>query len=114
MTLLAVCGGLLLAAALIVREWQISRERAIRLSTLDSLYQSLEATNRQLHRAREDLFVLRTLMQERGVFSEEEFAQSRVRLIEKPRRRAEERSQLTRGLGLPSNVLLVDDGESIH
>lgn len=114
MTLLAVCGGLLLAVALIVREIQQGRERTARLSALERLHQLGDAQARQLRRAREDLYVMRVLLQERGVFSDEEFARSRIRLIEDPRRRAEERSQLTRDVNLAPGVLIIDDGDSIH
>ncbi len=114
MTLLAVCGGLLLAVALIVREYQLGRERTARLAALEQLHGSLEAAGRQLRRAREDIYVLRTVLQERGVISEEELARGRARLIEAPRRRAEERSEMLRELQVPSTKVILDEGESIH
>jgi len=114
MILLAVSGGLLLALALIVREYQLSRERRARMAALEHLHGSLDLTTKHLRRAREDLYVLRAIMQERGVLTDEEFARCRVRLIEAPRRRAEERSQILRSVEVSPQQVILDEGDSIH
>ena len=114
MMLLAICGGLLLALALMVREYQLGRERAARHSAFEHLHASLDVMTKQLRRTREDLYVLRAVLQERGVVTEEEFSRSRLRLIENPRRRAEERSELMRQVEVSPLAVIVDEGESIH
>ncbi len=114
MTLLALCGGLLLAVALMVREVQLRRERAAARADHDRLFASVETAVRHLRRTREDLYVMRTVMQERGVLTEEDLARGRARLIETPRRRAEERDQMLKELKIADVPVILDEGESVH
>jgi hypothetical protein len=114
MILLALIGGLLLALAILAREYQLSRERVARTTALEHMRINAEATAKQLSRAREDLYVLRVMMHTRGLITEEDFARSRTRLIETPRKRAQERSQIMRTHEVDTLSLVVDEGESIH
>ena len=115
MTLLAVGGGIFLALALIVRELQLARERAMHLAAFEQLRLALDATRTQLRRAFEDLYVLQTVLAERNVLDEAELQRSRARLIEQPRRIAEERDAIQRHLGVSPTHLVVEDTEGkIH
>lgn len=111
MTLLAIGGGIFLALALIVRELQTARERALQLAAFEQLRLSLDATRGQLRRAFEDLYVLQTVLAERNILDEAELARSRARLIETPRRIAEERDAIQRHLGVAPTHLVVDESE---
>ena len=115
MTFLALGGGICLALALVIRELQLIRERTMQINMLEQLRLSLESTRTQLRRHAEDLFVLQTLLVEHNLTTEAELVNSRVRLIETPRRLAEERSSIQRHLGVePPHLVLEDSEGKIH
>lgn len=115
MTLLAIAGGLLLALALIAREVQIARERSALADQVERQRLMAADTRRQLRRALEDLYVMQTLLADKHLLDENEFARGRVRLIEKPRRVAEERNAILRDSDVePTQLVVDDDVNKIH
>jgi hypothetical protein len=109
--MLAVGGGLFLALALLVREVQLSRERAMQAAVFEQLRAALESTRTQLRRASEDLHVLQNVLVERRMVDEAELARTRIRLVEMPRRLAAEKDAIRRHLGVSPQVLVRDDGD---
>lgn len=115
MLFLALGGGLLLAAALWVREYQLAKERNAHNRELEALRQQVERHKSHLRRTVEDLYVLRQLLVERHVLDEHDLVRGRVRLIEAPRRQAEERDAILRGMEISPNQLIVEESEpKIH
>lgn len=115
MLLLAISGGLLLALALIVREYQLSRERSLQEAAYEQLRTALEATRAQMRRVCEDMYVLQSVLGERNLLDEGELARGRVRLVEMPRRMARERDAIQRHLGIsPTSLILEDSDGKIH
>lgn len=115
MTLLALGATIIFVLGLVIRELQLARERTVHITHLQSLRQSLEATRAQLRRCTEDLFVLQAILAERNLFNEADLTRGRLRLIEAPRRQAEERDAIGRHLGANQAILMVDEGEGkIH
>lgn len=111
MTLLALSGGILFTLALIVREFQLARERSLHLAALEQLRLSLEGARAHSRRQAEDMYVLQTVLIERNVLDESELMRSRTRLIETPRRIAEERDSIQRHLGASPPHLLVEESD---
>lgn len=112
--LLAV-GFLLLLVAWALRELQLYRERAALTQAVDNLRTALENTRQHVRRQSEDLYVLASVLTERNIVDDTELARSRARLIEQPRRVAEEREALTKVLNVPATQLVVEDGDpKIH
>jgi len=114
MLILAIAGGLLLAVALFLRELQLHRERRVQMQAAESLRVAIEVSNRLLRRAREDLFVLHSVLKERNLINEEDLVRIRARLIDTPRRLAEEREELLQDLEVAPTQLILDDGDKIH
>jgi hypothetical protein len=115
MALLAVVGALSLLFAWSVREWQLARERRTFVQAVEHLRVSLETSRHHLRRVSEDLFVLQSVMVERNLLDETELARSRARLIEVPRRLAEERENITRNMNVSPTSLVIEEGEhKIH
>jgi hypothetical protein len=115
MTLLALGAGIFFALAMILRELQLGRERAMHQATFEQLHLSLEGVRAQLRRAGEDLYVLQAVLAERNLLNEADLARGRARLIENPRRIAEERDAIQRHLGVAPTHLVVDDSDGkIH
>lgn len=109
MTLVAVVGGLLLALALVLREFQLTRERSQQSATHERVRLALEQTRSQLQHALEDVYVLQMLLIERGLFEEGDLVRGRARLVEAPRRMAAEREAIVRHLGGDAPHLVLDD-----
>lgn len=115
MVILALCGGLLLAVSLALWATQVARHHALQIAALEHLRANLDAQRAHLKRMLEDLHVLQTVLCEHHVLDDGELAQSRVRLIENPRRQAEERSAILHHLGVAPQHLVVDEGDGkIH
>lgn len=115
MILLALGAGIIVVLGLVIRELQLARERTVHVTHLQGLRQSLEASRAQLRRCTEDLFVLQAILAERNLFNEADLTRGRLRLIEAPRRQAEEREAISRHLGMNQAVMMVDEGEGkIH
>ena len=115
MTLLAIGGGLLLMVAFFVRESQLARERVLQAARHRTLQTALEDTRNQLRRACEDLYVLQHILAERNVLDDTDLARGRVRLVEAPRRMAQERDAIQRHLGISAPYLVIEDSDrKIH
>ncbi len=115
MALLPVVGALSLLFAWAVREWQLARERKAFAQAVEHLRVSLETSRHHLRRVSEDLFVLQSIMVERNLLDETELQRGRVRLVETPRRVAEEREAIARNMKISPTALVIDDGEhKIH
>ncbi len=111
MALVAIGAALVVCIAFALREQQLSRERAAQNAALDGLRAAIDALRGQLRRAQEDTFVLQTLLGERNMLDENDLAQARLRLIEAPRRVAEERAAMARHLKVSPTQLVLDPGE---
>ena len=115
MAFVAALGGLLLALALVLRELQLTRERSLQAAAEERLRVALEQTRAQLQHAVEDVYVLRTLLVERGLFEEGDIARARARLVEGPRRLAAEREALMRHLdGAATHLVLDEQNNKVH
>lgn len=115
MAFTAVLAGVLLCVAFCVRERHLRRERAATAEALRDLRIALEATRAQLRRAGEDVFVLQTLLAERNLLDDGDLARARIRLIETPRRLAEERAAMARHLQVSPTQLVLDPNDpKIH
>ena len=115
MAVLAVVAVLVLSVGLALRERQLARDRAAADAALQELRTSLEGARNQLRRANEDLFVIQTLLAERNLLDENDLARARLRLIEAPRRVAEEKAAMARHLKVSPTQLVIDPSDSkIH
>jgi len=114
MLLFAILGGLLLSAALIAREIQWTKERHSRDATHQELENALRLTRAQLRRTREDLYVFKSVLQERRLIDDAALLEGRMRLVENPRRKAEERARIVRNADVSPTQVVIDDGETIH
>jgi hypothetical protein len=111
MALLAVIAAVVLCVAFAIRENQLGRERRVLAAAIEELRGVLDMTRMQLRRTGEDLYVTQTLLTERNVLDENDMARARLRLIEAPRRMAEERAQMARHLKVSPTQLLIDQGD---
>jgi len=115
MALLAVIGGLLLAFALIVREYQLAKQRAQDAVTLERLRANIKETRGQLRRAVEDFHVMQRILEEKHLLTQTDLTRGRVRLIEHPRRVAAERNAIVRSHGVsPTQLIIDDDLDKVH
>lgn len=105
--LLAITGGLLLCLAIIVRELSVSRERKEAESGSQELREAVEALRMHLERTSDELFVLRTTLEERRVVDAKELAKNRLRLTA-------ERKEVTGGAAVDPTRVIIDEGESVH
>lgn len=112
MALLAVVGGLFLCAALAIREYQLAKERITMTTAFDHLRRSLDSTRSQLQRALEDLYVLQSTMVERNVVDEGELAEGRARLVEAPKRKAQERRAILKHVAANPTQVVVDESHT--
>jgi hypothetical protein len=112
--LLAIFGGLLLCLAIIVRELSVSRERTESQTTNAELRHAVDVLRGHLQRTSDDLYVLRSTLEERHVVSDNELAKNRARLIDNPRRVAAERREVTRTADADPTQVVIDEGESVH
>ncbi|MEO1482889.1 MAG: hypothetical protein AAFU77_12350 [Myxococcota bacterium] len=102
-----IAGSALLAAALLLRELQWSRDRARFSSELKALSDALDKNRRSTRKLQEDLFVLQTVLRERNLLAESELVGARKRLIDRPKRVAAERDAIQQNLniGVPAQVI---------
>ena len=114
MTLLTLAAALLVVLAMVVREVQIGTERRRSKAQFDRAHQTMTQLAHQLNRAREDVYVLKTVLRHKGVMSDEEFARQRALLIEAPRQKEAERQALTDLVGSDQTHRIIDEGETIH
>ena len=89
MIALTIGGGVLIAAALIIREWQHHSGTVQARSRYEDLQLELRSTQDEARCTLEDLFVLRTVLAENGIVDEIELAQGRQRLLERSHRDVE-------------------------
>jgi hypothetical protein len=115
MALLAVIGGLLLAAALFVREIYLSKERALQGEAFSRLRDALKDAHTRHRRLAEDLLVLQRLLEEKRLIDAEDLISARLRLIDHPRRIAAERNALASAHNLsPTQLVIDEDANKIH
>ena len=115
MALLAVVGGLLLAFALVVREYQLAKERSQHAAAHERLRVSLKETRGQLRRTLEDVHVIQRVLEEKHLLDETDLARGRMRLIETPRRRAAERNAIVRNHNVsPTQLVMDEDLNKVH
>ena len=115
MAMLAMVAAVVLGTALLAREVQLGHERATVSANIRELRVALELSRAQLRRTAEDLYVIQTLLCERNLLDEGEIARARLRLIDAPRRVAEERAAMARHLKVSPTQLVFDPGDSkIH
>ncbi|MEZ4271540.1 MAG: hypothetical protein R3C68_08950 [Myxococcota bacterium] len=114
MTYLVLLGGLVLVFVTIFRERHWARERRVTHQLLDQLHKVLAMRGAHLQRAMEDIYVLRKVLQEQGVFDEAEFERSRVRLVEAPRRVAQERDQIMQSANVPATQVIIGEVETLN
>jgi len=115
MAVLAVVAVLVLSVAFALRERRLARDRTATEAALQELRTSLEGARTQLRRANEDVFVVQTLLSERNLLDENDLARARLRLIEAPRRVAEEKAAMARHLKVSPTQLVIDPSDSkIH
>ena len=115
MALISVLGGLLLALAFFLREIQLGRERRKDTEVYRQLRRAIAHAQAEIQSLEEDVYVLRHILTERGLFDEREFSQRRNELIEIPRRIAAEREAIRRRLGVAAPHLVVDDrNDNVH
>lgn len=116
MALLAVIGGLFLCAALAMREYQLAKERVTMTAAIEQLRGFLDTNRSQLRRTLEDLYVLQATMVERNVIDECELAEGRARLIEAPKRMAQERRAILKHVTANPTQVVVDDSicKNVH
>ena len=81
MLLLAISGGIFVASALIIREWQIHRNRRISDLQLEKLQGELDHTREDLQNTMEDLYVLRMVLAQHDIVDEFQLAQARQQLL---------------------------------
>ena len=81
MLLLAIAGGILVAAALVIREWQTQTYLRISEFQQEKLQEDLDQTREDLQNTLEDLYVLRTVLAQEGIVDEFQLAQARAQLI---------------------------------
>ncbi len=114
MALLAISGGLMLCLAWAVREYQLWRERQALQAALNQLKQALDLSRQQMRRMSEDVYVMQAVLVEKNLLDEDELQRGRIRLIETPRRQAEERNQLLRHMNVSPTQIIDDPDPKIH
>lgn len=115
MLVLTLIGTMLIGLALLVRELRLVDERRQQAAALLAVEAALEKTRAKLRRTLEDVYVLQTLLLERNVLDEQELAKARARLVEAPRRAAEERAEVLRTVNVSEPALVVDEGiDKLH
>lgn len=115
MVALAMLGGVLLAAALLLRELLGLRARNLQADEHEQLRQILSDTQNELRRAVEDVQVLQAVLEEKHLLDEGDLARGRIRFIETPRRVAAQRAEIARTLNVSPTQLVVDDNlDKVH
>ena len=84
--------GLLFVLAIVVREFFSLRERKARYKAFEMLREALEATMREVKRSRVDIYVLKKMLHQRGMFSAKEFQKNRDQFLEELKQAAAEGS----------------------
>jgi hypothetical protein len=88
------------------------RQHTATQTLVEQMRLTLEGTRSQTRRLAEDLFVLQAVLTEHHLFDDAEMARCRARLVETPRRVAQERDAITRNLGVSPTHLVVSDSDS--
>ena len=109
MLLLAIAGGILIAAALIIREWQMQSYLRISGFQLEKLQEDLDQTREALQNTLEDLYVLRTVLAQDELIDEFQLAQARQQLIAA----SESQNEALSGELLLSDTEILEVGESL-
>ena len=114
MSFIAVSGSLLLILVLFMREQMQQKRYRRQTELIQHLHSNLTSTQNLLNRNREDIFVLRTMLEELQVLDPAEFARSRARLIEDPRRTAQEQHEMQQYADATGGHVVIDDGDTVH
>jgi len=109
MLVLVLAGGALLAIALVLFEVSLARRRASQAASIEKLRGSLQESRSQFRRALEDLYVLHAVLADKHVIDEADLARGRARLIEAPRRLAQERNAILRHWEVSPTQLVIDE-----
>lgn len=102
---------LFVCVALLVREVNLLRERATISQSLDEVSLSQQSVRDGTRRLAEDLFVLQNLLLERNLLQKSELMRARGRLIEQPRRKAEERTAMLRHISAEKVPFVLEDAD---
>ncbi len=78
---------------------------------VEALRLSLEGNRVQLRRCHEDILVLRHALAARHLLDDTDLNRQRLRLVEEPRRQAQERTAIERDLGIAASRLVADSGD---
>lgn len=101
--------------AWLAREVQAMRERAGTERVLAELRTTQANLREGARRLAEDLFVMQHLLAERKIIADSDMLRGRTRLIDTPRRRAQEKRALTRHLkGRPVHLMVEDRDGNVH
>ena len=79
---------------------------------LETLRIDREGTRRQLARCLEELYVVRSMLIEKGIATESQLTDVRTRLIERPRKEAKARKEVIEELDIEDNSLLIEPRSS--
>ncbi len=97
-----------------VRDFGLARERAALYEALKRLSASMEILRQELQRTSDDVYVLQTILAEHNLTDAVEFTRARARLVEAPRRVAQERDNLVRALKVAPTDLIIDEEPKLH
>ncbi len=115
MSILGILGVIAVVVAFLSREIHQRRERKKEEDTFAEIVEVLADTNEHVQHLIETIYIMESLLIEKGVLSEDETEEAHDRLIELPRRIENEREALTdSGLGTPSNLIIDENIEIEH
>ena len=101
--------------AWLAREVQGMRERAGLEQVLAELRISQRNVREGVRRMAEDFFVMQHLLAERSVVAESDMVRARARLIETPKRKAQERTTMSRHVDVNVSAMWVEDRDgNVH
>lgn len=106
-----VAAAVFVTIAWLAREFQGMRERAQLERTLHEMRLSQQTVRDGVRRLAEDFFVMQHLLAERSVVQDADMLRGRSRLIEQPRRKAQEKHAIMQHLGTKTPPLMVEDAD---
>lgn len=115
MSVFALVLAVVVTIMLMTRELYLARERAIIIASIEALRTGFENARNSIRQSHEEIFLLQALLIERGIVLEHDIQSARKRLIEGPRKRAEEHEAISQHLGRsPEHLVLEDTEGKIH
>jgi hypothetical protein len=112
MLVMAITICLFFALGLGLTQMHAVRQHVATQNLVEQMRLTLEGSRSQTRRLAEDLFVLQAVLTEHHLLDDAEMARSRARLVETPRRVAQERDAIARNLGVSPTHLVVSDRDS--